>query len=267
MEIWDVKSLDVEPHHPQVLQSDDEGRTIVINLPAGEELQEHQVHERAWIVVVDGEVEIEDADGKTDQVPARDAGADGRRTSATRCGRLDDSRLVLVLAPWPGEGHPSQRGDGAERARAESAAARARRPLRHPRQPAGARGGARRRARGRRARVRARRRLRAVRRVPGRDASHACGSSTPSWIRGNTDRWLDDPRDAPGRPEFERCDCATAASSSGERSPPSSPGCRDARRSPARCSATPRRARTWRRSCPTPQPGEEELLARTTRTT
>ena len=36
----------------------------MINLPAGEELQDHQVHERAWILVVDGEVEIE-ADGET----------------------------------------------------------------------------------------------------------------------------------------------------------------------------------------------------------
>ena len=54
MQTWDTRSIDVEPHHPQVLHSGDEGRTIVINLPAGEELQDHQVHERAWILVVDG---------------------------------------------------------------------------------------------------------------------------------------------------------------------------------------------------------------------
>ena len=111
METWDVKTLDVEPHHPKVLQSDDEGRTIAINLPAGEELQEHQVHERAWIVILDGEAEIQDANG-----------------SAVRCGpgslaltapnerhevrAVSDARILLVLAPWPGEGHPSQR-DGA----------------------------------------------------------------------------------------------------------------------------------------------------------
>ena len=31
---------------------------ILIKLPAGEELQEHQVHERAYVVVVDGEVDL-----------------------------------------------------------------------------------------------------------------------------------------------------------------------------------------------------------------
>ena len=37
---------------------------IAINLPAGEQLQEHQVHERAWVVVAAGEVEVEQ-DGRT----------------------------------------------------------------------------------------------------------------------------------------------------------------------------------------------------------
>ena len=32
MQTWDVRSLDVEPHSPKVLHSNDEGRTIVINL-------------------------------------------------------------------------------------------------------------------------------------------------------------------------------------------------------------------------------------------
>ena len=51
MDTWDIASLDVEPHQPAVLRSDDETRVIAINLPAGEDLQEHQVHERAWLVV------------------------------------------------------------------------------------------------------------------------------------------------------------------------------------------------------------------------
>jgi len=46
-----------------VLHSDEEGRTILINLPAGEALQAHQVHERAWMFIVDGRVEIDDSDG------------------------------------------------------------------------------------------------------------------------------------------------------------------------------------------------------------
>src|SRR5947199_170508 len=58
MRHWDMRSLDVAPHQPEVLQSEGEGRSIVIQLPAGEALQEHQVHERAWLVVVDGEIEL-----------------------------------------------------------------------------------------------------------------------------------------------------------------------------------------------------------------
>jgi quercetin dioxygenase-like cupin family protein len=109
--IWDTRSLDVEPHHPQVLHSDEEGRTIVLNLPAGEELQEHQVHERAWILVVDGKVELEDAGGNTTEAgPGTLALTAPKERHEVRA--IADARLVLVLAPWPGEGHPSQ-GPGA----------------------------------------------------------------------------------------------------------------------------------------------------------
>jgi quercetin dioxygenase-like cupin family protein len=108
VQTWDTRSLEVEPHHPQVLHSDGEGRTILIHLPAGEELQEHQVHERAWIFVADGRVEIDDSDGGSFE-----AGPGGLALTAPNerheVRAKEDSRLVLVLAPWPGEGHPSQR--------------------------------------------------------------------------------------------------------------------------------------------------------------
>jgi quercetin dioxygenase-like cupin family protein len=108
VQTWDTRSLEVEPHFPQVLHSDEEGRTIVINLPAGEELQEHQVHERAWILVVDGEVEIDDSQGKTTKAgPGCLALMEPKERHEVRA--TTDSRLVLVLAPWPGEGHPSLR--------------------------------------------------------------------------------------------------------------------------------------------------------------
>jgi quercetin dioxygenase-like cupin family protein len=107
LQTWDTRSLDVEPHQPQVLHSDEEGRTILINLPAGQELQEHQVHERAWIFVADGRVEIEDSNGSSFE-----AGPGGLALAAPNerheLRAKEDSRIVLVLAPWPGEGHPSQ---------------------------------------------------------------------------------------------------------------------------------------------------------------
>ena len=64
MEHWDLRALEVEPHHPRILHSArGEARSIAIQLPEGESLQDHQVHERAYVVVVDGEVEIRDAGG------------------------------------------------------------------------------------------------------------------------------------------------------------------------------------------------------------
>jgi quercetin dioxygenase-like cupin family protein len=107
MESWNLRELDVEPHQPQVLDSESEGRAIVINLPNGEQLQEHQVHERAFILVIDGKVGITTPDGDGAE------GGPGLLTIFDPAERhevtaLEDSRILLVLAPWPGDGHPSQ---------------------------------------------------------------------------------------------------------------------------------------------------------------
>jgi quercetin dioxygenase-like cupin family protein len=105
MESWDIRSLEIEPHRPQVLRSDDETRAIAILLPGGEELQEHQVHERAYLLVADGEIEIS-GDGR------HMSGGTGFMSHFEPNERwtvraVSDARLVLVLAPWPGVGHPS----------------------------------------------------------------------------------------------------------------------------------------------------------------
>ncbi len=50
--------LDLRPHSRELLASSDDARAIILEIPAAESLQDHQVHERAWVVVVDGEVEI-----------------------------------------------------------------------------------------------------------------------------------------------------------------------------------------------------------------
>jgi quercetin dioxygenase-like cupin family protein len=107
METWDIASLDVEPHQPEVLRSDPEARVIAINLPAGDELQEHQVHERAWVVVADGEVEFEQDGSTVSGGPGFTAHFDPRERHEVRA--MSDARLLLILAPWPGEGHPSHR--------------------------------------------------------------------------------------------------------------------------------------------------------------
>ena len=108
MKTWDLSSLDVTPHQPTVLSSDKEGRAIAIQLPAGESLSEHQVHERAWLVVLDGTIELADAGGDTTQGGVGLVAIfDPNERHEVRAS--EDSRLLLVLSPWPGEGHPSQR--------------------------------------------------------------------------------------------------------------------------------------------------------------
>jgi redox-sensitive bicupin YhaK (pirin superfamily) len=108
MRSWDISTLDVQPHNPTVLDSEAEGRAIVIQLPAGELLQEHQVHERAWLLVVDGRIEITQPDGGSENgsagLLATFDPAERREVRAT-----EDTRLLLLLAPWPGAGHPSLR--------------------------------------------------------------------------------------------------------------------------------------------------------------
>src|SRR5918996_2610146 len=98
MESWDLTQLDVEPHQPQVLDSESEGRAILINLPEGEQLQEHQVHERAFILVIEGKVGVttpggDGAEGGPGLFTIFDP-AERREVTA-----LDDSRILLVLAP------------------------------------------------------------------------------------------------------------------------------------------------------------------------
>ncbi len=106
METWDIRSLTIEPHKPQVLRSDEETRAIAIILPAGEELQEHQVHERAYLLVADGEIEVA-KDGETvTGGPGFLSHFAPNERHAVRA--VSDARLVLVLSPWPGVGHPSR---------------------------------------------------------------------------------------------------------------------------------------------------------------
>src|SRR5262249_32928111 len=105
MEDWNLKRLSWRPHNPEILASGDDGRAISLDLPAGEMLQDHQVHEAAWILVVDGEVLI------TSQVGQIVEGRPGclvqlaaRERHEVRA--LSAARLLLMLTPWPGPGHP-----------------------------------------------------------------------------------------------------------------------------------------------------------------
>jgi redox-sensitive bicupin YhaK (pirin superfamily) len=120
MKSWNLTEVAAEPHQPEILASADDARTIVLRLPAGEQLQEHEVHERARIVVVEGDVEVETSDGGAKQASAGylfEFDPSERRTVSAR----SDACLLLILSPWPGDGHPGamsleQKAEARERA-------------------------------------------------------------------------------------------------------------------------------------------------------
>jgi quercetin dioxygenase-like cupin family protein len=110
MKSWDVTNLDLEVHKPQVLLSEQGvARSIAINLPGGDRLQEHEVHEHTYLVLISGELEIADADkGSFTATPGyvvHWVPGERREVRANQ-----DSRFLLFLAPWPGQGHPGSRG-------------------------------------------------------------------------------------------------------------------------------------------------------------
>jgi len=102
---WDLLSTPAPDgmRDPVVLHSDDSARAVLIVLQAGQALGDHQVKEHAWITVVEGSVRV------TTDGSSADLGVGGfvrfapdeRHSIASDTG----ARVLLLLAPWPGDGH------------------------------------------------------------------------------------------------------------------------------------------------------------------
>ena len=105
MHSWNLREIDAPggSRSPVVLRSDDAARAVMIALEPGQALGDHQVKEYALVAVIDGSVRVEAGgsavEGETGCVFSFDA--DERRSISTKSG----ARILLVLAPWPGEGH------------------------------------------------------------------------------------------------------------------------------------------------------------------
>ena len=64
---------------------------------------DHQVKENAWVTVLEGRVQISAGDESVDAGPGTLVrfDPDERHSLASDAG----ARVLLLLAPWPGEGH------------------------------------------------------------------------------------------------------------------------------------------------------------------
>jgi quercetin dioxygenase-like cupin family protein len=91
---------------PRVLFSHPECRAVVVDLWQGEELGDHRVRERTVLEVIAGQVSIE-CSGETVECEAGSLVTfDPGEHHSVRA--LADARLLLVLAPWPAEGHAGE---------------------------------------------------------------------------------------------------------------------------------------------------------------
>lgn len=105
MKSWDLSELELKPRLPEILSSSSDARAIVLDLAAGESLDEHEVHERAFVIVLAGEVEVGTGSGATaNGGPGLLVEFEPRERH--RVAASSDARLLLLLTPWPGDGHP-----------------------------------------------------------------------------------------------------------------------------------------------------------------
>ena len=80
------------------------GRLIcVIRVAPGEELGDHQVRERTWLMVVEGTAHIVAGDDVVEAGPGTLLTLEpGERHSVASVG---GARIVMILSSWPAEGH------------------------------------------------------------------------------------------------------------------------------------------------------------------
>jgi quercetin dioxygenase-like cupin family protein len=112
MERWHLPSIKANgKREPRVLFSRTECRAVLLDLAAGDELGDHRVYEHAIVQVVSGRLRV----AADEQDVECEAGTlltfVPRETRSVRA--LEPSRVLLLLAPWPGDGHFAE-GEGAD---------------------------------------------------------------------------------------------------------------------------------------------------------
>src|SRR5262249_9085820 len=92
---------------PVVLHSGEEGRLVLIGLQPGQELGEHEVREHAFVLVVDGSVQVSAGGDSVDASAGSLFFFEPAERHEVRS--ADGARMLLVLSPWPGPGHYGDR--------------------------------------------------------------------------------------------------------------------------------------------------------------
>jgi quercetin dioxygenase-like cupin family protein len=106
MRSWNLRAIDAPggSRSPVVLDSEESAaRVVLMALEPGQELGEHEVKEHAFLVVVEGTVQVEAGNERLDAEVGTllQFEPEERRAVSSSGG----ARLLLVLAPWPGPGH------------------------------------------------------------------------------------------------------------------------------------------------------------------
>ena len=83
--------------------SEDEARAVLVGLDPGQELGDHQVKEHAWILVVEGAVQIRAGGEALEAQTGTLAHFEPNERHSVRSD--SGAKILLLLAPWPGEGH------------------------------------------------------------------------------------------------------------------------------------------------------------------
>ena len=105
VQTWDLMEVAAPAgtRDPLVVQSGNEARAVLIVLNPGQELGDHQVKENAWVTVLEGEVTISAGGESIEAGPGMLVRFDPDERHSLRS--EGGARILLLLAPWPGEGH------------------------------------------------------------------------------------------------------------------------------------------------------------------
>jgi quercetin dioxygenase-like cupin family protein len=102
---WDLNSIDAPrgTRDPYVVHQDAGARAVLVAIEPGQALGDHQVKENAWVVIVDGTVQVaagsENVELGTGGLLRFEPGERHSLSSST------GARVLMVLTPWPGDGH------------------------------------------------------------------------------------------------------------------------------------------------------------------